>query len=72
MSSFEELGVNKWLVHQCKSMGFFKPTEIQARCIMPILEGCARQLTITVLGSGWYEVLCLYFRARLLGLRQDG
>ena len=42
-STFEELGVNKWLVRQCKSMGFLAPTAIQSHCIKPILQGsCAR------------------------------
>lgn len=39
MASFEKLGLDDWLVQQCKSMGLTKPTPIQEKCILPVLEG---------------------------------
>jgi len=35
----EELGLDEWLVTQCKNMGITKPSPIQVNCIPPILEG---------------------------------
>lgn len=37
--SFESLGIAKWLVEALNAMAINKPTEIQRRCIPPILEG---------------------------------
>jgi len=39
MSEFEGLGLDEWLISQCKSMGITKPSPIQINCIPPILEG---------------------------------
>ena len=37
--TFSSLGLNKWLVKQCQAVGIKSPTEIQQKCIPPILEG---------------------------------
>lgn len=37
--SFGRLGLDEWLVNQCKTMGLSKPTEIQQNCIPRILTG---------------------------------
>lgn len=37
--SFGRLGLDEWLVNQCKTMGLSKPTEIQQNCIPRILKG---------------------------------
>ena len=37
--TFSSLGLNKWLVKQCHAVGIKSPTEIQQKCIPPILEG---------------------------------
>lgn len=37
--TFFGLGLNKWLVNQCDAVGIKSPTEIQQKCIPPILEG---------------------------------
>lgn len=37
--TFSGLGLNKWLVNQCDAVGIKSPTEIQQKCIPPILEG---------------------------------
>ncbi|KAK6178813.1 hypothetical protein SNE40_011313 [Patella caerulea] len=39
MGSFSELGLNDWLVKQCKAMGLTKSTPIQQKCVPPILKG---------------------------------
>ena len=39
LSSFEQLGLNEWLVDQCKAVGMEKPTPIQINCIPEILDG---------------------------------
>lgn len=36
---FLGFGLNKWLVNQCDAVGIKSPTEIQQKCIPPILEG---------------------------------
>ena len=37
--TFSSLGLNKWLVKQCHAVGINSPTEIQQKCIPPILAG---------------------------------
>lgn len=37
--SFEELGLDEWLVNQCQAVGMSKPTEIQVNCIPAIMKG---------------------------------
>lgn len=37
--SFSSLGLNSWLAKQCDAVGIKKPTEIQQKCIPPILAG---------------------------------
>ena len=37
--SFASLGLNIWLEKQCHAVGIKKPTEIQWKCIPPILQG---------------------------------
>ena len=37
--SMNKLGLNDWLVKQCKAMGIVKPTDIQESVIPKILEG---------------------------------
>lgn len=37
--TFSSLGLNKWLVKQCHAVGIKSPTEIQQKCIPPILSG---------------------------------
>ena len=37
--TFSSLGLNEWLVKQCDAVGIKSPTEIQQKCIPPILEG---------------------------------
>lgn len=37
--TFSSLGLNKWLVKQCHAVGIKSPTEIQQKCIPPILAG---------------------------------
>ncbi|CAG5133021.1 unnamed protein product [Candidula unifasciata] len=39
MATFEDLGLDEWLIKQCLSMGITKPSPIQSQCIRPILEG---------------------------------
>lgn len=39
MPEFEELGLDEWLIKQCRTMGITKPSPIQSQCIPPILEG---------------------------------
>jgi superfamily II DNA/RNA helicase len=34
-----DLGLNEWLVNQCKALNMTKPTPIQLNCIPQILEG---------------------------------
>ncbi|KAK2146120.1 hypothetical protein LSH36_631g02044 [Paralvinella palmiformis] len=36
---FSGLGLNDWLVSQCRAVGMCKPTPIQINCIPPILKG---------------------------------
>lgn len=36
---FEQLELNKWLIDQCKQLGYKKPTPIQYHCIPRILKG---------------------------------
>jgi len=38
-SKFNELGLDNWLVNQCKEIGVVQPTEIQTNCIPEILKG---------------------------------
>jgi ATP-dependent RNA helicase DDX49/DBP8 len=37
--SFSSLGINSWLVKQCEAMGIKIPTEIQIKCVPPIIAG---------------------------------
>ena len=37
--TFLELGLNEWLVTQCKAVGIVKPTPIQLNCLPKIIEG---------------------------------
>ena len=37
--TFEQIGVQKWLVENLKKLAINKPTEIQALCIPSILQG---------------------------------
>lgn len=39
MSTFEELGLDDWLIKQCLTMGISKPSGIQSFCVPPILQG---------------------------------
>ncbi|KAK7115760.1 probable ATP-dependent RNA helicase DDX49 [Littorina saxatilis] len=39
MAGFAELGLDDWLVQQCKSVGLKQPTPIQLQCVEPILQG---------------------------------
>lgn len=39
MAAFAQLGLDKWLVEQCESVGLKKPTPIQQQCVGPILKG---------------------------------
>ena len=39
MAGFSQLGIDDWLVQQCKSVGLKSPTPIQQHCTEPILEG---------------------------------
>jgi len=34
-----DLGLNEWLVTQCKALHMMRPTPIQLRCIPEILKG---------------------------------
>ena len=36
---FNDLGLDDWLLDQCKAMGLKKPTPIQQNCILPIIQG---------------------------------
>ena len=36
---FDDLGLDEWLIKQCKQMGLSKPTEIQQNCVPHILKG---------------------------------
>ena len=36
-AKFEELGVNKWILHQLSGLGISRPSPVQANCIAPIL-----------------------------------
>lgn len=38
-ATFESLGLASWVLKACSSMGFRRPTPVQARCIPSILEG---------------------------------
>src|SRR4051794_3616005 len=45
--NFSSLGLDKWILHQCRLMGIGEPTPVQFNCISPILDGrdvigCAR------------------------------
>lgn len=37
--TFSTLGLNNWLAKQCHAVGIKSPTEIQQKCIPPILAG---------------------------------
>ena len=37
--SFADLGLNQWLLDQCKAVGMSKPTPIQYNCVPEILKG---------------------------------
>ncbi|XP_077988786.1 putative ATP-dependent RNA helicase DDX49 [Glandiceps talaboti] len=39
IANFSDLGLNDWLVKQCKAMGITRPTPVQINCVPPILEG---------------------------------
>ncbi|XP_076444302.1 putative ATP-dependent RNA helicase DDX49 [Babylonia areolata] len=39
MAAFAQLGLDDWLVQQCKSIGLKQPTPIQQQCVGPILAG---------------------------------
>ena len=39
--SFEDLGVNDWMINQCKALGLTRPTPIQYHCVPEILKGKA-------------------------------
>lgn len=39
MTSFQELGLSKWIVKSCNALGMNKPTPIQQYCIPPALKG---------------------------------
>lgn len=49
--SFDQLGVEGWLCHQCSSLAMHYPTPIQSKCIPPILAG-SHVLGGAVTGSG--------------------
>merc|ERR1719360_422445 len=38
-STFEKLQLNKWLIDQCKIIGYTSPTPVQHNCIPKILDG---------------------------------
>ena len=38
-ATFEELGVNKWILLQLSGLGISRPSPVQANCIAPILAG---------------------------------
>ena len=46
MAAFAQLGLDEWLVQQCKSVGLKKPTPIQEKCVQPILEGESLSLSL--------------------------
>ena len=37
--TFEDLGLNEWLVKQCQAVGMLRPTPIQNNCVPRILQG---------------------------------
>lgn len=37
--SFKSLGLDKWIISNCKKVGFLKPTHVQARCISLVING---------------------------------
>ena len=37
--TFADLGLNEWLINQCKAVGLLKPTPIQNNCVPEILKG---------------------------------
>lgn len=39
MSSFEELGISKWLCDSLRAMAIYKPSSVQKACIPPIVAG---------------------------------
>ena len=39
ITSFQELGLSKWIVKSCNALGMNKPTPIQQYCIPPALKG---------------------------------
>lgn len=39
MAGFSQLGIDDWLVQQCRSVGLKSPTPIQQHCTEPILQG---------------------------------
>ena len=57
-STFSSLGLQEWLVNQCKSVGIKRPSAIQHNCIPPILKGvffhyftCAGPATLPALND---------------------
>lgn len=51
MESFENLGINTWLVQKCSQIGMIKPTPVQKYCIPAILDG-RDVLGVAQTGSG--------------------
>jgi len=43
--SITDLGLNKWLVVQCKALHMMRPTPIQLYCIPEILKGAESFMT---------------------------
>eukprot|EP00727_Mastigamoeba_balamuthi_P007050 m51a1_g2966 hypothetical protein (476) ;mRNA; f:692703-694418 len=37
--TFSELGLADWLVRACREMGIRRPTEVQKKCVVPLLAG---------------------------------
>jgi hypothetical protein len=37
--TFQDLGINDWLINQCKAVGLTRPTPIQYHCVPEILKG---------------------------------
>ena len=66
--TFEDLGINDWLINQCKALGLTRPTPIQYHCVPEILKGITNEqcfdkfLSWTSLKVGFKFVYlsCLY------------
>ena len=48
--SITDLGLNEWLVIQCKALHMIKPTPIQLQCIPEILKGRVRWTVLLMAG----------------------